>query len=129
MAGGGGDSSPPPSLYEILHLCSESTGAGNFYLQKTKTQNILVITHIKYLFIHNPCTYNVRSKQCPHDLSNKLQVFYENLQVFLKHLLLTNHIEAFTTTMSTKVHMVHTCTTIVTCIRSKCSHTNTIPSP
>ena len=57
----------------------------------TENKNSLIYTKYTCIYMHqNICLYiihvhttdNVRPKQWPHALSNKLQVFYENLQVF-----------------------------------------------
>ena len=57
----------------------------------TENKNSLIYTKYTCVYMHqNICLYiihvhttdNVRPKQWPHALSNKLQVFYENLQVF-----------------------------------------------
>ena len=68
----------PPSqdlhnLEKEIFWCTEN----NFWLF---TQNILVFTNIKYLYIHNHVhtTDSVRPQQWPLALSNRLQVFYDN---------------------------------------------------
>ena len=60
----------------------------NFWLQKTKFAYLCKIyTCVYNFFIHNHVhtTDSVRPQQWPHTLSNKLQAFCENLQVFYEN--------------------------------------------
>ena len=61
------------------------------FFRFTENKNSLIYKKYTCVYMHqNICLYiihvhttdNVRPKQWPHALSNKLQVFYENLQVF-----------------------------------------------